>query len=173
MKKSRLYQYVGSSAFIPAPDQFPPRLRLDDLDELKSWMVENRDQIDLEECIPATYIVDDVGHFWIADRGSEHVACARVGKVQAAGEVFFSGLEEVPYIDRITNQSTGYCPEASCWSAVLEAFEAINIPFPENFDPAFEFRNCESCGTLNLIKEDYFVCMCCGAELSENIMFSR
>ena len=162
----KLYKYVGSPDFIPK-GEFPKRTHLESVDIVGSWMIDHRDELDIEECIAATYVIDSGGLFWIADRSSEHVACARVGEVLSAGEVFFSGINEVPYIDRITNQSTGYCPEPLSWHAVTESLSSVGIIFPSEFDPAFEFRHCEKCDTLNIVKDEYYTCMSCYEDLPE------
>ncbi|SHI77336.1 hypothetical protein SAMN02745181_0848 [Rubritalea squalenifaciens DSM 18772] len=160
----REYEYVGSPDFIPKGD-FPPRLKVEEAEALLLWMQDHRSDMDIEECIPATYVVDVDGQFWIADRGSEHVACARVGRVLAAGEAFLSGMDETPYIHRITNQSTGYCPEPESWQAVERALAGTGLEFPSGFDPAFEFRICPSCQTLAIVKDGYYTCLMCGADL--------
>lgn len=162
----KTYKYIGSPDFIPK-GEFPQRLLVQGVEKLSCWMIEHRNELDIEECIAATYVIDTDNQFWIADRSSEHVACAREGKVFAAGEVFFSGIDGVPYIDRITNQSTGYCPEPSSWKAVAQSLSKLVIDYPSEFDPAFEFRNCEKCDTLNVIKDEYYSCMSCYEDLSE------
>ena len=115
--------------------------------------------------ISLTFVVDTECKFWIADRGSEHVACAREGKVLSAGEVFFAGAGDNVYIDHITNQSTGYCPEPSSWPAVEESLSFTGIEIPSQFEPEFVFRRCTECGDLAIVKEDFFVCLVCNADL--------
>jgi hypothetical protein len=160
----REYQYIGSVDFIPT-GEFPPRTQVDGADTVAKWMAAHRDQVDIEECIPATFIVDTDGSFWIADRGSEHVACARLGSVLSAGEVFFTLLGSTPSIYRITNQSTGYCPEPDSWKSVEVALSKTGIEFPYGFEPPFEFRRCTGCGTLAIVKEEVFTCLMCGTDL--------
>ncbi|MEM7010621.1 MAG: hypothetical protein AAF585_03975 [Verrucomicrobiota bacterium] len=161
----REYKYIGNPDFIPK-GEFPPRMQLNGEESLASWMNEHRDEMDLEACVPATFVVDADGLFWIADRGSEHVACARLGAVRSAGEVFFGGLDSDPHIHRITNQSTGYCPEPGSWVAVDQALETAKIAYPSGFEPAFEFRRCDQCAALAIVKDAEFFCLLCGAELS-------
>jgi len=162
----KTYKYVGNPAFIPK-GEFPARIQLDSVQDARIWVEEHRSELDIEECIAATYVVDAKGLFWIADRSSEHVACARVGTVLSAGEVFFSGIDDLVYIDRITNQSTGYCPEPSSWESVAESLTSVGIKFPTEFDPAFEFRHCDKCDTLNIVKDEFYTCMSCYDDLSE------
>ena len=130
-------------------------------------MSEHRDEIDIEGNIPATFVVDTETRFWIADRGSEHVACAREGEVLSAGEVFFAGAGGSVYVDRITNQSTGYCPEPSSWPAVEQSLSTTGIEFPSQFEPEFVFRKCAECGDLAIVKESFFVCLICNADLPQ------
>ncbi|MFV1994677.1 MAG: hypothetical protein ACC661_04510 [Verrucomicrobiales bacterium] len=83
----------------------------------------------------------------------------------AAGEAFFDVESEVPSVYRITNQSTGFCPEPSSWEAVSRALSRAGLVFPPGFEPAFEFRRCESCGTIAVVKDDDFTCLVCGEAL--------
>ena len=163
-RKLREYEYIGSLDFIPK-GEFPSRTQVDGADTLAQWMTEHRDELDMDECIPATFVVDTDGAFWIADRGSEHVACARLGRVLSAGEAFFTGLGSTPSIYRITNQSTGYCPEPDSWGSVQNALSKTRIEFPNGFEPPFEFRRCPGCGTLAIVKEEEFTCLMCGSDL--------
>jgi hypothetical protein len=115
--------------------------------------------------IAATFIVDREGVLWIADRRSEHVACARFESVRTAGELFFEIGPKALQIVRVTNQSTGYCPEPESWAAVAEAFEAAGLAHPDGFDPAFEFRRCPACRQIALIKDEDYTCAMCSEPL--------
>lgn len=117
-----------------------------------------------------TYVVDATGDLYLADRHSEHVACARGGPVVlAAGEITIGrrdggGLA----VESVTNLSTGDCPEPECWPAVSAALRRAGLPagaMPPAFDPAFVFRRCPACGQRNVVKEGWFVCGACGADL--------
>ena len=66
----------------------------------------------------------------------------------------------------VTNQSTGYCPEPECWSAVAATLDRLCIEHPPAFTVAFIFRCCASCDTINIVKEGVFECAVCEAELS-------
>ena len=83
----RHYDYIGSEEFLPKGG-FPERLEIGAADSLNEWLNEHADELDLEGCIPATFVVDTDGRFWIAERNSEHVACARLDAVLSAGEIF-------------------------------------------------------------------------------------
>jgi len=129
------------------------------------WIADHASEVDIEGNIAATFVVDTSHKFWIADRGSEHVACAREGNVLTAGEVFFTKSEAFPQIDHITNQSTGYCPEPSSWPAIEKSLLDTGIHFPDRFEPEFTFRRCTQCENLALVKENFFVCFVCEADL--------
>ena len=161
----RTYSYIGSPDFLPK-GEFPPRYSLE-VATLTQWLQEHRHETDIEGCVAATWIVDLEGVFWFADRATEHVACARLGEVLSAGEVYFQLSKKGPRIERITNQSTGFCPESSSWPAVVRALELKGIEFPSGFEPAFEFRRCRSCGNLAIVKDDDYTCIVCGKELPE------
>ena len=54
----------------------------------------------------------------LADRHSEHVACAGGGPVLSAGEMFFLLEDSRAAVVEVSNQSTGYWPETSSLTAV-------------------------------------------------------
>jgi hypothetical protein len=108
-----------------------------------------------------TFVVTDDGQLWVADRRSEHVACARGGDVLAAGELTFAADGTV---EGATNQSTGFCPEPTSIDALRAALDRAGIAAPRSYEPAFEFRRCATCG-VNLIKEGVFECAVCGEPL--------
>ena len=115
----------------------------------------------------ATFIVDPSGYLWIADRRSEHVACADGGPVMAAGEMTFEVNGTNIEVTDVSNQSTGFCPEPTCWPAVAAALDRIGILRPDDFTVSFTFRKCEACGGINLIKDEIFECGECGRGLPE------
>jgi hypothetical protein len=64
-----------------------------------------------------------------------------------------------------TNQSTGFCPEPESWPAVAAALDRIGIPHPGRFTQEVVFRRCPACGQRNIVKEAWFACDVCGANL--------
>jgi hypothetical protein len=109
-----------------------------------------------------TYVVGLDGVLRLAPRRSEHVACAGGGAVLAAGEI---GFGDGGAVVEVTNQSTGYCPDAACWPAVAAALDAIGVGRPGGFTTAFVFRRCDGCGERNVVRDGDFRCAVCGAEL--------
>lgn len=110
-----------------------------------------------------TYVVDRVGVLRVADRGSEHVACARGGPVLAAGELTLDPTERA--ITSATNLSTGFCPDTTCFVAFADALERAGIPGPAELEHAFEMRRCVRCGARQVVKDDLYECAECDAEL--------
>ncbi|MBE1530177.1 hypothetical protein [Actinomadura algeriensis] len=110
---------------------------------------------------PFTYVVDLDGVLRLAPRRSEHVACAGGRPVLAAGEIAFEGGRVV----EVTNQSTGYCPGPESWTAVAEALDRAGLDRPDGFTDTFVFRRCPSCAELNVVKDEYYVCVFCDADL--------
>ncbi len=110
----------------------------------------------------ATYVVSLDGTLLVAPRRSEHVACAGGESVRAAGELRVDAGGGV--VD-ITNNSTGYCPREDCWPAVRAALDRTGLAHPDGFTAVMVFRRCTHCGERNLVKDDWYVCALCDAEL--------
>lgn len=109
----------------------------------------------------ATFTVGLDGRLRLSPRRSEHVACAGGLEVLAAGELGFGG-------GRLTwssNQSTGYCPDVDCWNALRDA--APFLTSAEGFSRPFVFRRCDACAQLNVVKDAWFVCLWCSADLPQ------
>jgi hypothetical protein len=112
-----------------------------------------------------TFVIDADGTLRIADRHSEHVACASGQPVQSAGELFLRIEGDVVDVIEVSNQSTGYCPEPESWPAVAAALDRLGVPHPGRFTTAIQFRRCPGCGERCIVKDDWFVCAVCGADL--------
>jgi hypothetical protein len=165
----RLYHYVG-------PPEIRDRCRetgglvIHSADDVRAWAV-GRDRMP-DDTVPATFVIDADGQLRLADRRSEHVACAGGGPVQSAGEMFLlvdgSDLEVVA----VTNQSTGFCPEPASWPAVAAALDAVGVSHPGAFTTEIVFRRCEGCGQRNVIKDGVFECGACGNPLPADWNFA-
>jgi hypothetical protein len=156
---TRAYRYVGPddirAATAGSPAGTPIRSRAD----LAAWLAAHAAERE-GATVPATFVVGTDRTLRIAPRRSEHVACAAGGEVLAAGELFLDerGVAEA------SNQSTGYCPEPSCWTALAAALDAAGIVRPRSLTHAFVFRRC-ACGQRNIVKDGDFTCGVCGADL--------
>ncbi|WP_416968808.1 hypothetical protein [Streptomyces sp. 4F14] len=45
----------------------------------------------------------------------------------------------------VTNLSTGYCPDVTCWPAVARALERAGLGHPGGFTHAVVLRRCTAC----------------------------
>ena len=161
----KLYPYVGPAHLANHASSDTPRLRVDSAAVLAAWMAE-QPGIASDGTLIVTFVVLPDG-LWVADRHSEHVACARGGPVRSAGEMTFAVDQrrrsvEVVYV---SNQSTGFCPEPESWSAVEAALVAAGITHTGGFSTEMLFRRCPRCGATNIVKDRWFECAVCGAEL--------
>ena len=110
--------------------------------------------------------MDTRGALWIADRRTEHIACSRGEEVQTAGELEFKVGQHAVEVVEASNQSTGFCPRVESWAALERALDVAGLSHPEGWTRAFEFRRCARCEALNIVKDEWFVCATCDADLS-------
>lgn len=80
----------------------------------------------------------------------------------AAGEIAFTGAWSASHV---TNHSTGYCPDITSWSVVAAALGRLGISHPGGFTPAVVFRRCVDCREVNVVRDDFYVCVFCEADL--------
>jgi hypothetical protein len=162
---ARLYRYVGPEAIRQRAAGSPSGLRPASPEEVIEWLRTTAHRPEAVGLIGVTFTVDGHGRLALAERRSEHVACAAGGPVLSAGELFLriagAGVEVV----EASNQSTGFCPEPESWPAVAAALDALGIAGPEGFTRPIVFRRCAGCGQRNIVKDGWFVCGVCGAEL--------
>ena len=129
-------------------------------DDLTAWIASHAASLVDDRAV--TFVVTLDGGLRVAPRRSEHIACAGGGDVLAAGELV---LGRDARVVEATNQSTGFCPEPGCWSALAAALDRAGVPRPPRFTNAIVFRRCDACGERNIVKDDVFVCAICDAEL--------
>jgi hypothetical protein len=161
---ARLYRYQGPRAIADAVASHTEGHRIRSAADLEHWMHHTAQQANSWGLIEATFVIDRDGVLSLADRHSEHVACAGGKAVRAAGEMFFARYENGWEIREVSNQSTGYCPEPSSWQEVAAALARIPLAGPEGFSQVYLFRRCPACRQINLIKEQVFVCAVCDSE---------
>jgi hypothetical protein len=143
----------------------PGGRRIESADDLSHWVAENRAAATRDGLVPATFVIDSDGLLCLADRRSEHVACAEGGPVRSAGEMFFAATGGGVEVSEVSNLSTGFCPEPESWRAVRDALDRIGVRHPGRFTTCFVFRRCAGCGGRNVVKEGVFECPVCGSEL--------
>jgi hypothetical protein len=165
---SRLYDYVGPADILAAVRDQPAGAPIKTSTDLASWLHSNGEDADDGGVVVATFIVgaDDV--LRLASRRTEHVACASGGPVKSAGEIGFS---RDGHIVSVSNQSTGFCPESDSWAAVVVALEGVVDRLPEGFSSTFTFRRCPACSQILIIKDNWFVCDVCDADIPKTWNF--
>jgi hypothetical protein len=158
----RRYVYVGPSEIRERHADHPPGTPIRSAADLAPLAASGE--------VVLTYVVGLDEVLRVADRRSEHVACAGGEAVLAAGEL--TATVDGAVIEA-SNQSTGYCPEPTCWGALRAALERAGIEHCGGFTREFVFRRCPGCGERNLVKDGWFECSLCGAELPEHWNFDE
>ncbi len=162
---NEVYPYVGPPEIRNRVSPATPGKPVLSESDILNWIDETNQAPDETNTITATYVVNQDCIMLIADRHSEHLACAGGEPVLSAGEITFEincRKSEVVYV---SNQSTGYCPKPSSWKAVREALDKADIKSPSFFTATFEFRKCMNCDTVSIIKENHFCCSVCDSQL--------
>jgi hypothetical protein len=173
MNTPRQYSYVGPHAVRQLLQQPSQRTCVRHSDDILDWIKATKPSVQPDKTIVATFIIDTSQALWIADRHSEHVVCAAGQDVLSAGEITFDIQGNQIEVVEVTNQSTGYCPEPESWWAVESALAQIGLPHPSAFTTEFIFRQCRACGTTNIVKDMWFECAVCQAELSQRWNYSE
>ena len=169
MKK--LYRYVGPAAIQARVVGRPVGTPIRSVPDLLAWVRGTGQCPGPGGLVAATFVIDAQGDLLVADRHSEHVACAGGGPVLSAGELFLAVEGGRVEVAEASNQSTGYCPEPESWPAVATALERAGIPHPGRFTAEVVFRRCEACGERNVVKGGWLVCGVCEADLPERWNF--
>ena len=157
----RRYAYVGPEHVRSAATGAPAGTPIGSPDELARWISSQHDADGA--ALTATFVVALDGAIRVANRRSEHVACAAGQPVLSAGEIRFS-LDGTRVV-AASNLSTGYCPEPESWPAVADALDRAGIAHGLRFDDEMTFRRCPECGERNVVKDSWFVCAICNAAL--------
>ena len=157
----RTYRYVGAAEIRDRCSNQPGGALIETLADLHAWLATVEREVSADEVI-ATFVIDGSGQLRLANRRSEHVACASGLPVLSAGEMTFDYGNEVV---EVTNQSTGYCPEPDSWKAVEAALNQIGVPHPGAFTREIVFRRCPSCNQINVVKDEWFECAICAQQL--------
>jgi hypothetical protein len=157
------YQYVGPEDILIRAAL--PGAKIEAVRDLEEWLHLTRQKPNRDGRFVVTFVVDEQASLRAADRGSEHVACAAGEPVLSAGDMFLLPVEDGLRVEEVSNQSTGYCPEPESWSAVATALDRIGLPHPARFTQEIVFRRCPACGERSIVKDGWFVCGRCGADL--------
>jgi DinB superfamily len=160
----KLYPYVGPEEIRCRSVTGPGGRVIESPEDLRMWLNGHRPSKS-GELIAATFVIDPQGRLRLADRRSEHVACAGGGPVLSAGEMFFSDQGDAAFVEEVTNLSTGYCPEPESWPVVGHALDRLGVVHPGLFTTEVILRLCATCGERNVVKEGWFSCQVCSGEL--------
>ena len=164
----RKYQYVGTNDILEAASSQPSGIPINSVDDAVAWLSMERTEQRSDGNWIATFTISPDRKLYIAPRRSEHVACANGGPVLSAGEIIF---DETFTVVEITNQSTGFCPEPESWLAVESTLNAIGFNHPGEFTTMVIFRRCPNCNERNIVKDSWFYCSICEAELPKQWNF--
>lgn len=160
-----IYRYVGPKKIAERTPPGARGVRVESPEAVRRWLRETDQELNAARSVIATFIIDEFGWLRIADRRSEHVACAGGRPVRSAGEMTFAVGPSGIRVTWVTNQSTGYCPEPDSWPAVQAALVRAGLGAPEAFSQQFLFRRCPACGSINIIKDGLFECGACASPL--------
>ncbi len=161
-----MYTYVGPKKFLSLVDEKLIGRKITAQSDIRNWLIDTEQQKDADDQVTATFTLDLEYNLRVNDRRSEHVVCAGGVPVLSAGEITFQEDKNKEIsISQISNQSTGYCPGVESWSDVNKVLSQTDIDYPEYFTTAIIFRVCKNCGNLNIVKDDYFVCIMCDSDL--------
>jgi hypothetical protein len=168
MNKLKSYKYIGSTEIKLSVAEYPCGTVIRSIADLENWIIGQLYRpIITGGSIVATFVIDLDVNLCIADRHSEHVACASARSVLSAGEIFINWDKNGFEVSDITNQSTGYCPKLESWHYVEAALDKIPIDRPSHFTSEFTFRRCNACLQINIIKDSLFVCAVCSSILPD------
>lgn len=168
---NKIFQYVGTQELLDSLKDITPGFLIEKSDDILAW-IKFENQIPEYDLYWATYTIGEKGDMRLGDRRTEHVACSGRKPVLGAGEIAFEIDETTIEVIEISNLSTGFCPQASCWSAVRQALENLNVLTPDEFTHSFQFRRCTACGQRNTIKDNQFFCSNCDAALPAHWNFA-
>jgi hypothetical protein len=157
----RIFQYVGPGQIKAQAADSLGGVAISSIESLLAWLRDSRYLLESDD-LWATYVINSAGALLVAPRRTEHVACASGSPVLAAGEIRFGSDGRVI---EVTNNSTGYCPAEDCWPSVQSALDSAGLPHPSGFTFVARFRRCPKCGERNLVKDDWFTCALCDADL--------
>ncbi len=158
---SKLYRYGGLPELLGSISE---RHHIQELQDVRDWISQTKQRLE-DGMVTATFIVNATGQLWVADRHSEHVACAVDQPVLSAGEMTFAMDNKQVSVVEVSNQSLGYCPGPSSWPMVAVALDNSGLSHPPNFTGAYVMRRCEKCQSKNIIKDGIYECNVCQTPL--------
>ncbi len=166
-----MYTYIGPKEFLNLVDKKLIGRKVKSKYDILDWIISTEQELNINNEVIATFIIDLEQNLRINDRRSEHVVCAGGLPVLSAGEITFKKDTNNLIVSEISNQSTGYCPDAAkSWSHINKALCNLGIDYPVYFTTIMIFRICKNCKSINLVKDEYFFCAICDSKLDMNIV---
>ena len=71
-----MYKYFGAEEIRQNTAHLPPGNKILSINDIDNWIGETKQKPDNWGLIAATFVIDYEGYLRIADRHSEHIACA-------------------------------------------------------------------------------------------------
>ncbi len=102
------YKYVGPPEILRSIATLPTRRLITGAPDVAAWARATSQYLDRIGEVTATFIIDTDARLWIADRRSEHVACAASLQVLAAGEMTFRIVLELLILARSARFILGF-----------------------------------------------------------------
>src|SRR5262245_14534723 len=169
----RLCYYVGPEKIRRSAAGASGGCRVTKTPDIEAWIATTGQTADARGLVAAAFVIDATGTLRIADRRSEHVACAEGEPVFSAGEIFFGRSADVRTIEvvEVSNFSTGYCPEPESGPSVSSVLDRLGVKHPAGFTQSYIFRRCSACGQRNVVKDLWFFCAACTAPLPKEWNF--
>src|SRR4051812_23653290 len=107
---TRLYHYVGPADIKARVAGRPPGTPIQSAADLLAWVRHTGQRPGPDGLVAAPFVIDASAELLVADRRSEHVACAGGQPVLSAGEMFLAVEGDGVEVSEVSNQSTGFCP---------------------------------------------------------------
>lgn len=168
---AKSYAYVGPEELNELVHESDDVRTVKCREDVQQWIKETGQAIGNDNEVIATFVVRKDKRLYISDRHAEHIVCAKGQPVLSAGEITFK-VDKAIGVSAITNQSTGYCPEPQSWKYVAKALKKAKLEYGKGFTIEFIFRKCSKCDSINIVKDDWYVCAVCDEDLDKKWNFA-
>ncbi len=165
--KKKYYPYVGQENLDELEFQNNISEKIAKPTDVLDWIQRADQKADEDDVFMATFVLSQDAKFYISDRYIDHVQIVQGKEVLSAGEASFFLQDNIISITAITNYSVGYCPEPESWKWVRKYLTKIGFEHPDGFTTEFIYRKCDKCETINVVKDDWYVCAVCDKDLDK------
>jgi hypothetical protein len=98
------YKYIGPKELLKLVSNTKRGKVISEANDVISWIKERNQELNAMNQVIATFIIDMDNRLLVADRHSEHVACAGGENILSAGEMTFELNGNNVEIVHVTNQ---------------------------------------------------------------------